>query len=370
MPSIIPDPGPPPAVEPITGWIEFNGSYSTIDAGEQIYVTDSSMIFFLLDQSEPFTNHGTLWLESGGTFAWLGRNPDVTNTGLIYLHGVNIAELSPWTDYLVNSGSIFCISDVGAARVINSDVTPVYVANSGLLAAQSLGINYTPDDAFFLKYATTIDSNGILWLINDVPGRILAEAPDQAIAISAPAGEVHNLGLIEANATGPDGISVGVYMWQSLTGSTITNSGTIRADIAIYGAGNSVYSVEQVENQASGVIDGFVSLGLGNDQFVNNGTVIGDVDMGRGQDVFSGSGSISGVVDMGFDNDTYTGSAGADRAYGGREDDVLSGNVGNDQLFGGFGSDNLHGDAGNDALIGEWGNDTITTSGGDYVEGG
>src|SRR5215213_4345616 len=268
MPSIIPDPGPPPAVEPITESITFDNTYSTIAAGTQIYATGIFSIFFLLDANAPITNNGTLWLESGGTFAWLGRNPDLTNSGLIYLHGIDFSEVSPLGDYLVNSGSIFSICDSGTARVINSDVLPVFVSNSGLLATQSFGIDNMPGPDRPTGNAFTIDALGNLWLVNDVPGRILAEAYDTAIAISAPAGEVHNLGLIEANATGPDGMSVGVYLWQSLTGSTITNSGTIRADIAIYGAGNSVYSVEQVENQASGVIDGFVSLGLGNDQFV------------------------------------------------------------------------------------------------------
>ena len=370
MPSIIPDPGPPPAVEPITEEITFDNTYSIIPAGTQIYVTDVFSIFFLLSGDAPITNNGTLWLDSHGVFAWLGQNPDLVNTGLIYLHGNGIAELSPLGDYLSNSGSIFAVSDTSGARVIDSDVLPVFVANSGLLAAQCLGINNTPDDEFLIDYAITIDSNGILQLINDVPGRILAEAPDQAIAVSAPSGEVHNLGLIEAQATSPDGTSVGVYFWDSRAGSTVTNSGTIRADIAIYGAGGTTFAADQVENQASGLIDGLVALGLGDDSFVNHGTVIGDVDMGRGADVYSGGGSVSGVVDMGFDNDSYSGSGNADRAYGGREDDMLGGNGGNDQLFGGFGNDDLHGDGGNDALIGEWGNDTITTAGGDYVEGG
>ena len=190
---------------------------------------------------------------------------------------------------------------------------------------------------------------------------------------------VTNAGLIEANATGPGGTSIGIYISQpGYVPATIINSGTIRADIAIYGtftysnySGQGVPNpVEHIDNQAGGVIDGQVFLDIGDDQFVNNGSVIGDVDMGAGQDVFSGSGSVSGVVDMGFDDDSYTGSGGNDRATGGRGDDALLGGGGGDLLLGGFGNDTLQGDAGNDGLIGEWGDDLIYTSGGDFVEGG
>jgi hypothetical protein len=388
MPSIIPDPGSPPAVAPIGSPIQLSGNSTyTIDAGTQVYAVGIDRVFQGWDDS--ITNNGTVWLENDGVFAWFigGNRPQISNNGLIYLHGNNIVELSSKADHLVNTGSIFSISDSGTARVINSEVYPVYVENSGLIAAQSLGIDDTPDPVYVDSWnAITIDANGYLQLINHARGQILAEAPDLAIAISGPGGDptlgttfVTNAGLIEANATGPDGISIGIYLSQpSYVPLAIDNSGIIRADLAIYASyqyGNFTgygipNPVEHLNNQVGGVIEGQVFLDIGDDQFVNNGSVIGDVDMGAGSDVFSGSGSVSGVVDMGFDDDSYTGSAGSDRAAGGRGDDALLGGDGGDLLLGGFGNDTLQGDAGNDGLFGEWGDDVINTSGGDYVEGG
>ena len=381
--SIIPSPGSPPAVAPTTTTVQLSGNDTyTIAAGTQIYAFGIDRMFN--GWNSAVTNNGTVWLESNSHFAVLltGVHAQVRNSGLIYLRGQGATELGAQSEFLVNTGSIFCISESGWARVIYSDVYPVFVENSGLIAAQSLGIDDTPDPVYTDFWnATAIDALGYLEVINHAAGRILAEAPKVAIGISSPGGDkepgkpiVTNAGLIEAHATGPDGVSIAIYVSQpGYETATIVNTGTIRAEFAIFAtssAGTVSNPVERVENRAGGVIDGLVLLDLGDDQFLNAGTVIGHVDMGAGDDVFSGTGTVSGVVDMGFDTDNYSGSGGSDRATGGRGNDTLRGNGGHDLLLGGFGGDSLRGDLGNDGLIGEWGDDIIETLGGDFVEGG
>jgi Ca2+-binding RTX toxin-like protein len=370
MPSIIPDPGSAPGVAPMTTPI--NGNY-VVDSGAVLYVTTIDRVFTGFNAE--VTNNGLVWLENGGQnlHAWFdtGGSPSIVNNGFIYIHGDFQEELSPQGEYLQNTGTIYGISDSGVARIIGWAANSADVENSGLIAAQELGIG--PDA---VGEAIAISSDGRVHVVNHAGGQILAEAPELAIAVYGCTGQptdpalLTNAGLIEANATAADGVSVGLYVPDHVFAETIANSGTIRADFAIYnGDSTRAGAVELVHNEAGGVLDGNVDLGHGNDQFINDGLVTGNVDMGADADIYSGSGSVSGVVDMGFDDDSYSGSAGDDRATGGRGDDILHGGDGNDLLLGGFGDDTLYGDAGNDGLVGEWGDDVITTSGGDHVEG-
>ncbi|TMM46198.1 calcium-binding protein [Qipengyuania marisflavi] len=375
--SIIPNPGLPPEIAPTSRPRTVNAATYTITEDTVFHRTGTNRVFDGWNLS--ITNYGTVWLDSGGVHAWLvtGGQPEVFNHGLIYIHGESQVELSPLGRHLVNTGSIYAISDSGWARVLSAEYNG-YVENSGLIAAQSLGID--PEYSFIWN-ATAIDSPGGVEVINHAGGSILAEAPNLAIAIFSGGADlqpghaiVTNAGLIEANATGPGGTSIGIYVSQpGYNVATIINSGTIRADLAIYAtysAETVSNSQEWVQNLTGGVIDGFVFLDIGDDQFDNDGTVIGNVDMGAGNDIFGGAGTVSGVVSMGFGADHYTGSGENDRAVGGRGDDTMNGRGGRDLLMGGFGNDILRGDAGNDGLFGEWGNDVIFTLNGDHADGG
>ncbi len=377
--SIIPNPGSPPTVAPIGEPITTNGGVTTtIAAGTQVYGNVINVI--LRGFHDTLINHGTIWLDSPTEQGWLmtGGESQLENSGFIYIRGGIQAELSPSITRFVNSGSVFVTSNSGWARGVRSETYPADIDNSGLIAVQSLG---TDPQYESIWNATGIEivstTNGI---INRAGGRILVEAPNLAIGIDYGGSDfltgasITNAGLIHANATAQDGVSIGIFMAHpGYMPRIVVNEGTIRADIAIYASGSAqsvLNPVEQIENRASGVIEGRVFLDLGDDGFVNNGTVIGDVLMGAGEDVFEGSGSVSGVVDMGFDDDRYTGSNANDRATGGRGGDVMEGGGGNDLLLGAFGNDVLRGGAGNDGLIGEWGNDVIHSAGGDHIEGG
>ncbi|MBD3763112.1 calcium-binding protein, partial [Rhizorhabdus sp.] len=253
-----------------------------------------------------------------------------------------------------------------------------YVENYGLIAVQALG-GASGSGLDLEGVAIGLDIGNTVAFTNHAGAQLLVEASDLAIGVytfaqndlGAPI--VDNAGLIEARAANPDGLSIGIDIVQpGYVPNTLVNSGTIRADFAIYARNSNaalINTQEFVHNLAGGVLDGHVNLGLGDDELTNDGFINGDVILDAGNDVYSGSGGISGVTDMGFGEDRYTGGAWNDRVIGGRGNDVLTGNGGADILVGGFGDDVLAGVFGNDTLIGEWGNDTIVTIGGDYVEG-
>jgi len=380
--SIIPNPGSPPNVAPITRSIETGGDATTIvAAGTTIY---SNLIDALYrGWNDTLINHGTLWLESPTLQAWLlsGGTQRFENTGFIYVNGGRQVQLGMMVTELTNSGSIYVISDGWRARGVIGESVPLNVDNSGLIAVQALSwdsdYSYIPNAIAIEAYLTT---SGI---INRAGGRILVEAPMFAIGIdysgtaptNTPTPVVRNAGLIDVNATAEGGVAFGIYLTNGgIVPMIVVNEGTIRADYAIYavqsGSSSNFNTIEHIENRATGVIEGDVFLHIGDDRFLNDGRVIGNVRMDAGADVFEGAGSVSGVVDMGFDNDRYSGSEHADRATGGRGDDTLEGGGGNDILNGSFGDDVLRGGAGNDGLIGESGNDVIHSQGGDHIEGG
>ncbi|RYY44267.1 MAG: hypothetical protein EOP59_06485, partial [Sphingomonadales bacterium] len=335
-PSIMPTPPTCPNVAPLTETIMTGGNGYTIAAGTSLYSNAINCI--LSGYNDLITNNGTVWLHSPTVHGWFatGGLSSIINSGDIYIRGERQVQLAAQTVSLTNTGSIYIVADMGRSRGVTIEGYAASVDNSGLIAVQTLGVS---GDGF-TNHAIAIEVMGTPGIINRAGGRILAEAPDLAIAISyGGSGNentpvLDNAGLIAANATAAGGISIGVDIAQYGTHPTIVvNSGTIRGDYAIYAQAASetvVNPIEVIDNRATGVLDGDVSLGIGDDRIQNDGRIIGNVDMGAGNDRFLGSGTISGIVDMGFGADIYSGTAGNDRARGGRDSDVLSGHDGQD----------------------------------------
>lgn len=193
--------------------------------------------------------------------------------------------------------------------------------------------------------------------------------------------EIENRGLIQS-VVGPHAsrASVGIFAVNMPTElMRIINSGTIKADIAIYCPSDPlnafttswIINPQTVTNTATGLIQGDIRLELGDDKLFNSGTIRGTVDMGGDNDLVDNSaGVIEGLVLMGEGNDWFIGGAGAEHARGGSGDDVLSCGGGDDLLEGDLGNDTLDGGAGNDGLYRGLGNDILKTSGGDVADGG
>ncbi|MEM6857034.1 MAG: hypothetical protein AAF559_04110 [Pseudomonadota bacterium] len=385
--SIIPDPGPPPNEAPRTEEIPISGEFgSIVFAEDEVFFATDLPTVFRGGSGTTIQNDGIVWLDTERiqVFFAVSFQPEINNTGTIYLKGNSQVSLNYGLARLENSGDIFSISEAGWARVVQANSFGL-VENSGIIAAQTFqSTNFSGTGN-----ATAIDSpNGVL-INNSATGQILAEAPDLAIAILSNGSDldtgdpsVTNFGLIEAQATTAEGISYGILVSQvfgpangqpAFNQATIVNHGTIRGEFAIFGTDGTsprTNPVEQIFNEPGGVIDGTIFLDRGADLIENEGLIIGTVLMGDGNDTFSNLGRVDGVVDLGWQEDLYEGSDFSDVATGNRGDDVLIGFGGNDLLLGAFGDDTLSGGADNDGLFGEFGNDFILTFGADFVDGG
>ncbi len=230
-------------------------------------------------------------------------------------------------------------------------------------------------------------------------------------------GSFVNSGTIFArNSLESDFFSVGVLLIEVPDPNVtpprvIENSGEISADIAILSADGS--PAGQVTNHVlnTGLIEGAILLGFGNDAVFNTGggEIRGVVLLEQGDDLYDGiGGTLNGTVRGGLGNDTYridnaatdiieeasegsdtvettvsyalranfenlrllggadlsaTGNSLANQIFGNAGSNVLDGRAGNDQLFGGDGADILIGGTGNDALNGGSNVDTAVVSG-------
>jgi Ca2+-binding RTX toxin-like protein len=306
----------------------------------------------------------TAGLINGGTI--VGR----MDNGLVY---------GAWSSTSVQnapSARIYALTEQGTAIAVGVQfATWPTVTNEGLIAAQA-----TAADGI----AIGIDIGGGARVVNRATGSILAEA-ETAVAIyygsgsadsTAVSPNILNEGLIRAHSLDSNSPSIGIQLQHLQTEPMkLVNRGTITADLAIY-TDSFAYSppqraVDEIVNEAGGLIQGVIFLDLGNDIVVNSGTIKGVVLLGRDDDRFDNSlGILDGYADLGPGKDLFLGSAGTDAAIGGRDDDRLEGAGGEDLLLGGFGNDTLIGGAGNDGLFGEFGNDLIITQGSDFVWGG
>ena len=350
-------------------------------------------------------NLGWIWSNGNGTDAQgvvdasYGR---IDNAGTIVANAdrfattVTITNQGAWS----NSGSIYALSNVlGLANAVLLIDSFSPLTNSGLIAARSVGAV-----AIGIRSGGALDDLGMAssFITNTATGAILAQGyldgfavaiePSVAGALAAPT--IRNDGRIEAISTGT-GAGFGILV-ESTYGPQvyIVNSGTIRADFAIYSddyANEAATACpDTIVNQATGRIEGLIFLGLGEDVIDNAGLIHGDilmdeqadriantgriegfVDFGGNNDLFdNAAGIFVGIAEMGWNKDSFIGGTGADTALGGRHEDDLKGNDGNDLLLGGLGADRLEGGAGNDGVFGEQGADVIVTKGGDYVSAG
>ena len=159
-----------------------------------------------------------------------------------------------------------------------------------------------------------------------------------------------NSGLIEAtDSDAAADLAVAVMCYEG----HILNSGTLRGDYAIRAAPNAGdLSHEKIIVENSGLIEGKVMLGSGEDSIRNTNRIVGDVDLSGGDDIYDGElGTVTGTVRGSDGNDHLKGGAGADLLDGGHGADRLFGGGGDDQLTGGGSRDVMNGGGGADVFV-------------------
>jgi Ca2+-binding RTX toxin-like protein len=390
-PSIIPDWGSPPGPVNDFAEIDFSGEY---DLGSKDYLYATSVSLLL--SGDTLKNNGVIWSAPvinnlyGAVIAVAVDN--VVNTGKIVLdleNNLNQHAIAVSTSGLVNSGQIFAITDQAGPALALLAGGGQY-DNSGIVAAKA---NNSIAEAVNLT-DSGLYSDGIgSTLHNEAPGKILAEGqvavgayilngisiiygpwnPDDLV----PA--IVNDGLIQAASLDHRYASIGIETAHfDFDAVKIVNSGTIKADIAIYGndydaaaPSETQRPIDVVYNENGGSIIGTIDLERGDDIVHNSGSIQGNVYLGEGNDTFDNRGGVlKGIADLGWGDDSFQGANGVDLVAGNDGNDHIEGNAGADLLMGGGNDDTLIGGADNDGLFGEYGNDTILTQAGDYASGG
>ena len=125
--------------------------------------------------------------------------------------------------------------------------------------------------------------------------------------------------------------------------ATILNQGQIRSRSATLAAVDARTGLDGMTLRNSGEVTGLVLAVVGSsiaDTVINSGLIDGNVDLGAGNDTFRGKqGTLEGTLSGGAQNDFLAGGEGDQLIYGGSENDILNGNAGDDVLFGGNGYD-------------------------------
>lgn len=220
------------------------------------------------------------------------------------------------------------------------------------------------------------------------------------VAVSGDAGGVPVTVTLTNGGTLAGGVSVGLV--QADSAFWLANAGRVLGDVTTGRSGDAI--------TGSGLIEGHVWMGAGDDRFA--GRLTGTLDMGAGNDTVDARGGAAGVVRDGGGADLYlvdgavtiedsgpgrdtveawvdwhlapglevlelqgvqalrglgnalanviAGNDGANYLSGAAGRDALSGGEGADTLRGGLGGDRLDGGAGDDRLNGDWGRDVLT----------
>lgn len=306
------------------GYIGAAGTTLTVAGTAQMLSSAAFQLGFEGVRIDPAAYRSRVDITSTGRFIVGTTNADnVFVTGII-----SFGVLSS----LTNAG-VFEVSGRVFAKGVDAPTSEFAVHNSGRLTVrgdiEAIGID--------LGGSGTVMNSGLI----EVHSERLAIGVN--IATANPGvpidGVMINAGTITASA-GPDGQSIGVMTSQrGLPHLTrFQNAGLISADIAFYAAEDSDP-------------DSFAT----HQSLINTGVIEGDVLMGRGQDEVVNSGEMTGVIDLGDGHDLY------DARHG----------LGEGPVFGGSGNDTFLGGAGNEVFIGELGEDIIFGGGGDdFIDGG
>jgi len=309
------------------GSFEENLSH-TVEAGETLYSTDGALITSDLVEGT-IVNNGTMWSNSastaiGGTdLAAFDNNGLFVSLGTFSATGLNFSAGLNFH----NDGDFFVFATDGYAQGI-SGAFPNDLEGDGL--------NYNAGT--IIVQSLTAQGRAVFF-INDAvfenSGTIIVDGFSNALGIVM-GGDVINSGDITVNVGYLDSQSIGITNSASSSLSSVTNSGTVTADIALL-----MNLFSDVNN--SGTLNGDVIFygpvtepndsGLTTD-LVNAGIINGNVLMDDDVSIYDGTGGfVSGIISLGAGDDFATGGGLSDFIEGGTGDDILDGGAGIDVAF-------------------------------------
>lgn len=341
MPNIPPRPQRPSTVN-LTEAVRVDNTGYVVDAGRTIYSTVSGAAFTAFNGSTSnFTNNGLIWsrdtVAPGALSAiYFGG---VVNNGIIVSEGIGNGQafaLSPGTSgEIINTGSIYSSAENGAVFGIH-DYGHSLLTNSGLIYTQGGGVSHA-----------IVRENG--GPIHNLPtGSILSEGSwagaitvnGGSFGVAAYTVDIFNEGLIEASSLFISDRTYGLFVQNSFAQRmNIVNSGTIRGFWSIVsseGIYQNYFGRQSVTNLSTGILDGLVSLGPGDDSVINEGLITGLISLEAGNDEYFGQFAKGPVI--------VSGGSGEDRITTGSFADLVLGGAGNDEFRGraaDFNGDNI-----------------------------
>jgi Ca2+-binding RTX toxin-like protein len=332
---------------------------------------------------------------SGYLFGPDSNRPDVTNNGLIWNEN-STSSVAGFSGYnwgtITNNGDIVILSTTGESW---PPTTGISISAHGLVDNQGrlIVVSESGDAVGF----TTYDGGGFfdhhinagtmqVWAGGDAIGAQMQNSGNfknhgllqvtgvtDAVAVFAQTHRafIRNSGVIEANSRETDSIAVHL---RSAGDSLLENSGSIRADIALF-ADFSYDRILTITNTATGIIEGDIYVdgryanngpmyGGSIDTLTNAGSIIGDIHLGVYDDTYNGAdGTLDGTLDLGSGDDVAVTGAGDETVLGGEGDDRFIASLGADFFDGGAGTDTIvfSGSAGDYTLtVNGAGNDVYT----------
>ena len=326
------------------GYVETDWQYYTYVADDfvveegEAYMGIGLNVLLRAYRPANLTNNGLLWAEGTtiNVYTVRGNFGELTNNGdMIAISTRDTIWTVHGADSLQNYGNIIGVSGTGDATgyITYGNVGPALSANFGLIGVWSNGT------AIGVQLMNGHGFNN--------SGTILANGSREATAIASGRDmQLENSGLIEANSVG--GNSIGIDLWGTGAYLEFGNSGTLRADTAIFADLDYIQPLS-VHNRLDGLIVGDIIVSGTIDTIINDGQLIGDIALNDRDDTFVQlTGHLDGTLDLGegddvahmnFGNDTVIGGAGDDEIRTGVDDDILVGGAGADILDGGDGTD-------------------------------
>ena len=244
------------------------------------------------------------------------------------------------------------VGGTGVARIVIGPTGSVIAAALDQAAIRWNATLSQVDNAGFIGgHSGLVSDGGRLALVNT--GRISTD--EAAISVTGSTATIGGNSLVNLGTISTSSSNAAAVLIQSITATTVLNSGTIASDASTVLRLDGGGTVQLTNDGLIAGGDSFLVLETGDaeDIISNRGTIDGPrISLRGGDDLYDGAaGRFAGVLDLGSGNDTAFGGVLNESINGSADNDLADGGGGNDTIDGGIGSDTLYGGEGNDRLV-------------------